>query len=251
MPFSMLFFKKRRSSKKKELGNNLQGRVECLKKRVDCLEGKLDEIMAAIRYGGRTQRKQETKEIQDFEDYEVNVNREDVMEEREQTCKDDSVGETVHVVVTVDVHREDLNEVEEELEQIGKEETVLGCVEVVNGQEDKLEQTGEAECAEETVLDCVECVNEQEDTFEQTGEAECAEETACLLMRTLKVKTVTWCQRLISVSLAEEYDVFGINLSLTHKYVVFALVVYCVWALFCSSRSVSSCVCRWSVYEVG
>jgi hypothetical protein len=176
MPFNLLFFKKRRSSKKKELEKNLQRRVECVEKRVQCLEGKLDEVMEAIRYGGRTQRKQETKEIQDFEDYEVNVNREDVKEEREQTCKDDSVGDGVYIVVNVDVHREDVKEEEEELEQIGKEETVLGCVEVVNGQEDKLEQTGEAESAEETVLDCVEVVNGQ-DKLEQTGEAECAEET--------------------------------------------------------------------------
>jgi hypothetical protein len=176
MPFNMLFFKKRRSSNKKELEKNLQGRVECLKKRVQCLEGKLDEVMEAIRYGRRTESKQETKEIQDFEDYEVNVNREDVKEEREETCKDDSVGDGVYIVVTVDVHREDDKEEEEELEQIGKEETVLGSVEVVNGQEDKLEQTGEAESAAETVLDCVEVVNGQ-DKLEQTGEAECAEET--------------------------------------------------------------------------
>jgi hypothetical protein len=176
MPFNILFFKKRRSSKRKELENNLQERVECLKKRVKYLELKLEEVMETISHGQRTERKQETKEIQDFEDYEVTVNREDVKEEREQTCKDDSVGEAVYLVVKVDVHREDVNKEEGEQEHIGEEETVLGCMEVVNGQEDKLEQTGEAECAEETVCGCVDGVNGQ-DTHEQTGEAECAEET--------------------------------------------------------------------------
>jgi len=51
------------------------------------------------------------------------------------------------------VHREDVKEEEDELEQTGEdgeEEAVLARVESVNEQENEIEQMGEAECVEET-----------------------------------------------------------------------------------------------------
>jgi hypothetical protein len=65
------------------------------------------------------------------------------------------IDKVVRFVVTVDAHREDVREKEDELEQTGED-----GVEGVNEQ-DKLKKMGEAECVEETVLARVESVNAQ------------------------------------------------------------------------------------------
>jgi hypothetical protein len=178
-------FKKGKSSKTKELDNILQERVEYLEKRIQDLEGKVEEIMEAIKYGRITE--QETEEKHDLKN-QVEDNKSGLSDSPPEKLNGNDSEMDAHQVdmfedceVTVDVHREDIKEGEDVLEQTGKddsvEETVLGCVEGVNRQEDKLEQIGEAECVEETVQKQVESVNEQEKEIEQIGKTECVEET--------------------------------------------------------------------------
>jgi hypothetical protein len=154
---NMPFFKKRKSSKKKELENNLQERVTYMQKRVQYLE----EIVEAIRHGRITELKLDTQETQDMK-IQVEDNESGRSRSHPEKVNGHHSGMDTHQVdmaadceVTVDVHRVDIKEEEEGLKQTGNvnsvEETLLGCVESVNGQ-DKLEQIGEAKCVQETLL---------------------------------------------------------------------------------------------------
>jgi hypothetical protein len=183
----MAFYKKGKSLKRKEFEILLQESIEYLVKRVRRLKRKVERVIEAIKQGRLAEFKEETDEKQDFKN-QVENNKSGLSNSPPEKLNGNDSEMDAHqvdmfedCVVTVDVHREDIKEGKDELEQIGKndsvDENVLGCVEGVNGQEDKLEQIGEAECVEETVLAHVESVNKQEKEIVQIGEAKCVEET--------------------------------------------------------------------------
>jgi hypothetical protein len=109
----MPFFKKRNSSRSEEMVIILQKRVEELEETANELKGMMEKVLEAINHGQITQIEKESEDKQDLKIQVVDNKR----------ALPDAA-----------------------------EETELGCLEEVNGQDNTLGQTGEVECSVETVL---------------------------------------------------------------------------------------------------
>jgi hypothetical protein len=176
----MLCFKRRKSSKRKE--NNLEDQVEELEKKLKDLEGKMDEILEALRQGRIT----ELKETEEDPNLKIQVEgNQSVLSDsppKKWNGKDSEMGKHQQVNMVEDFEvSEDVNAQENKTEEIGEaeyvEESVFEQVESVNQQENKTEETGEDDYVEETVPEQLDSVNEQENETEQLGKDDYVEET--------------------------------------------------------------------------
>jgi hypothetical protein len=132
----MRFFKKGKSSKRKELDNILQERVENLEKRVQNLELKVEGILEAIKHGRITELIQEPEEKHDLKN-QVEDNKSGLSDSPPEKLNGNDSEMDAHQVDIV----EDCVVTVETCEVTV--ETVFGCVQGVNGQEKKTEQIGE------------------------------------------------------------------------------------------------------------